>query len=418
MDQKQNGKNKIIKLSAAAGALAVIVVGLYFLFPLLLHGDNNVNTKPQSPDTIVVEQPISLKISAVGDVMVHKPQIPAQYQSETNSYSFDNNFQYIKKYIESADLALCNLETTFAGGTYSGYPVFNAPESLANALKNAGFDVALTSNNHIMDMGLSGMKRTLEICRSAGLQTAGTQLEGEKNYTIVDVKNVKIGIVAYTYETPSANGRTTINSNYVPEDALDLFNTFNYNTLDEDLGKIQASIQAARDQGAELIICYYHWGEEYQRSPNDYQLYIARQSVKFGADLIFASHPHVLQGLELLTDETSGKKVPVFYSMGNLLSNQRTETLDNRYTEQGMIAEVDLEYMKSTGQILTVQMGAVPTWVDKYKSRGKDVYAVIPLDQSLEENPDLKASGHLSRAKQALADVVSLLGNEFIRVNE
>lgn len=418
MDQKQNGKNKIIKLSAAAGALAVIVVGLYFLFPLLLHGDNNVNTKPQSPDTIVVEQPISLKISAVGDVMVHKPQIPAQYQSETNSYSFDNNFQYIKKYIESADLALCNLETTFAGGTYSGYPVFNAPESLANALKNAGFDVALTSNNHIMDMGLSGMKRTLEICRSAGLQTAGTQLEGEKNYTIVDVKNVKIGIVAYTYETPSANGRTTINSNYVPEDALDLFNTFNYNTLDEDLGKIQASIQAARDQGAELIVCYYHWGEEYQRSPNDYQLYIARQSVKFGADLIFASHPHVLQGLELLTDETSGKKVPVFYSMGNLLSNQRTETLDNRYTEQGMIAEVDLEYMKSTGQILTVQMGAVPTWVDKYKSRGKDVYAVIPLDQSLEENPDLKASGHLSRAKQALADVVSLLGNEFIRVNE
>lgn len=395
----------------------IIAVGLLIILPPLLHDDSKQVEPSQNP-VEEQEEAISLSISAVGDVMVHKPQIPAQYDAATGTYNFDNNFEYVKKYIEKADLALCNLETTFAGGTYSGYPVFNAPESLAAALKKAGFDVALTANNHIMDKGLAGMKRTLEIARREGLETAGTYLEGEKDYTILEVKNVKIGIIAYLYETPSINAIPTINGNQISGDAWELMNTFNYATLDEDLQRVKESILNAKADGADIVVCYFHWGEEYQRSPNEYQQHMAREVAGYGADIVFASHPHVLQGMEMLKDENTGRKVPVFYSMGNFISNQRTETLDNRYTEQGMIAEVQLKYMKSTGQILSVKMNAVPLWVDKYKKGGKDVYTIIPLDGEMAANPSLAESGHLSRAEQALADIKSLLGEEYIGTGE
>jgi len=390
----------------------IIAVGLWIIIPPLLH-EEEPEVEPAQPP-FVEEQAIPLTISAVGDVMVHKPQIPAQYDPGTEFYNFDNNFEYVTKYIEESDLVLCNLETTFAGGNYTGYPVFNAPESLAQALKKAGFDVALTANNHIMDKGISGMKRTLEIAREAGLETAGTHLDGEKDFTILEVKNVKIGIVAYLYETPIIDSIPTINGNEVSGDAWALLNTFNYNTLDEDLLKIQQSIESARADGAEIVVCYFHWGEQYQRSPNEYQQHMAREAAGYGADVIFASHPHVIQGMEMISDETTGREVPVFYSMGNFISNQRTETLDNRYTEQGIIARVHLEYMKSTGQVRSVNMDVVPVWVDKYKKSGKDVYTIIPLDGDLPENPSIAESGHLSRAEQALADIRALLGEEYI----
>ncbi len=396
---------------------AILAVGLCIIIPPLLY-ERDEEAVPSTPPAVETEQPVSLLFSAVGDVMVHKPQIPAQYDEATGTYNFDNNFEYVKKYIQQADLALCNLETTFAGEPYTGYPVFNAPESLAGALKKAGFDVALTANNHIMDKGLSGMKRTLEITRRAGLVTAGTRLNGEKDYALLDVKDVKIGIVAYLYETPRIRDSATINGNEISAEAWELLNTFNYNTLDEDMVKVKQSIDNARADGAEIVICYFHWGEEYQRSPNEYQQYIAMEAAKYGADMIFASHPHVLQGIEMLTPEGTDKKVPVFYSMGNFISNQRTETLDNRYTEQSMIAEVRMEYMKSSGQILSVEMSAVPLWVEKYKKNGKDVYTIIPLDNTMQENPSLAESGHLPRAQQALEDISGILGAENIRTAE
>jgi len=396
----------------------IIAVGLWIIIPPLLHEDLQEPVDTTRPPTEEPEQPVSLIISAVGDVMVHKPQIPAQYDSATDTYNFDNNFEYVKKYIERADLALCNLETTFAGGTYTGYPVFNAPESLADALKKAGFDVALTANNHIMDMGLSGMKRTIQVAREAGLATAGTHLEGEKDYTIVNVKDIRIGIVAYLYETPVIDSVPTVNGNVINSDAWSLLNTFSYDRLEEDLLKIKQSIQDAKADGVDLIVCYFHWGEEYQRSPNEYQQYMARESASYGADVIFASHPHVIQGVEMLTDEATGRTVPVFYSMGNFISNQRTETLDNRYTEQGIIAQAHIEYMKSEKKVLSIRMDAVPLWVDKYKRGGKDVYTIVPLDDSMYENPSLAESGHLHRAEQALADIIDLLGEEYIRTAE
>ncbi|MGI6747881.1 MAG: CapA family protein [Anaerovoracaceae bacterium] len=404
-------KNKIIILTAL-----VVVVGLLIILPPFLPGKNE-SGQVTAPTLDEPEKAVLLEICSVGDIMVHKPQIQAQYDSDSKTYNFDNNFEYIKEYIKQSDLALCNLETTFAGGKYTGYPIFNAPESLATALKKAGFDVAITANNHIMDKGLSGMKRTLEIVRGEGMHTVGTHLDGEKEYIILDVKGVKIGVIAYFYETSTIDGTIpTINGNVISKEAWPLLCTFNYYTLEDDLLKIEQSIKDARTDGAEIVICYFHWGEEYQRSPNEYQQYIAHNTAAYGADIIFASHPHVLQGIEIITHEE--RKVPVFYSMGNFISNQRAETLNNRYTEQGMIANVKLEFMKSTGQILSVETSVIPTWVDKYKKNGKDIYTIIPLYGDFSKNPSLVESGHYPRAEQALADIKALLGEEYIKAEK
>ncbi|WP_130861925.1 CapA family protein [Bacilliculturomica massiliensis] len=390
-------------------------------------------------------EPVELTISCVGDVMAHQSQLTAQYDSATKSYNFDDNFQYVKKYIEGADLALCNVETTFAGGAYTGYPSFNAPETLADALKNAGFDVAITANNHMMDKGFSGMQRTVEVLRAAGLPVTGSRLTGEtQKYVMQEVNGVQVAVVAYTYETPGVNGRRTINGNPLSDEAKSAINSFSYNSLDNDLADVQATISAAREAGAQIVTVYFHWGEEYQRTPNDWQQTIARRAAEMGADLIFASHPHVLQGVEMLeipadvpadasaggdeddngadsggqTQDPAVRRVPVFYSMGNFISNQRTETLgdtmNKKYTEQGMIANVHITYDKTAGKITDISMDAMPTWVDKYNSGGKVNYAIVPLDSAMADNAALKTSGHLSRAQDALSDVKKLLGEEYV----
>ena len=408
-------RNRILYVLLLATAVAL---GAFLILSTLeagdLVGDNEVPIEPEDSVPVTPPSPMELSIVCVGDVMVHRSQIASQYDSDSKTYNYDNNFQYVKKYIEAADLALCNVETTFAGGTPSGYPSFNAPDALADALANAGFDVGITSNNHLYDKGLAGMKRTLRILRQAGLATAGTRLPWEKNYALMDVKGVKVAIVAYTYETPSNGGRSTINGVILSDEAKELTNSFNYEVLDQDLEKIKATIDAAREKGADIVVCYYHWGEEYQRSPNPWQIYIAEQTVAMGADVIFGSHPHVLQRVDVLENEETGKQVPVFYSMGNFLSNQRAETLNNRYTEQGMIARAILSYDPVTKDVELVGADAMRTWLDKYKSGEKDVYAIIPLDSELEENEALKASGHLHRAIQASEDVEAVLGRDYI----
>lgn len=413
--QRMNLRNLNCAAKNRRWKTAVLVLAAVFLWLLALGGCGQDSEAGGTSGSKKPSEPVELRFICAGDVMVHKSQIASQYDSASGTYDYTDNFQYVKPYIEAADLALCNVETTFAGGQPTGYPCFNAPDELADALAWAGFDVGITSNNHMMDKGRAGMQRTLEVLRTAGLETAGSHGAEEPAYTIAEVKGVKVGIVAYTYETPRINGCRTINSQTLSAESEAMINSFGYENLEGDLAEVAETVQAARDAGAEIVICYYHWGEEYQRSPNEWQQLIAKESaVTMGADIIFASHPHVLQGAELIEDEAAGRQIPVFYSMGNFISNQREETLQNRYTEQGMLAGVTLKYDPENGVEL-VDYDVLPTWVDKYFSGGKNVYAVVPLDGSMEQNGALTASGHLNRAKQALTDVTELIGADIIK---
>ena len=423
-EEKNRGSGKsrmiwlvLLVMLLAAGALAI---------PLFVHtgdevGDQNSGATasggPGDGSEIAggeeVAEPVELSITCAGDIMAHGTQLTAQYDSATGTYDFSNNYMYVKEYISDADLALCNVETTFAGGTPTGYPAFNSPDSMAADIEEAGFDVAITANNHMLDRGYRGMQRTLKVLREAGLTTVGSQLAGEDEttFTLVDVKGIRVGIVAYTYETSRSSAQRTMNGSAMSAASKEWINGFCYPELDQDLAYLKNDIDGAKVAGADVIIAYLHWGEEYQRSANAWQKKIADKVVDFGADVIFASHPHVLQPVEWIGD------VPVIYSMGNFISNQRAETLDNRYTEQGMLANVDLTWDPETESITYINMNILPTWVDRFSAGGKQNYYVIPLDGDLDQNPTLAQSGHLSRAKQALEDVRTLVGEEFLHQN-
>ncbi len=391
---------------------AVLITGLTACGSGIKEGASSVETRSEK-----AQEAVNISILCVGDIMAHSPNIAAAKNAAGGSgYDFTGSYEYVKPYIENADLALCNVETTFSGGTPSGYPLFCAPDELSYAIMDAGFDVGITSNNHMMDTGFDGMQRTLEILRNQGLVTVGSRYAGEDTWAVTETKGLKIGLVAYTYETTGPNDNSvSINGNFVSKEAAELINSFNYNEMDEDLRRIGDDIQSVKKAGADLVICYFHWGNEYQRDPDSYQLSMAQAVADAGADVIFASHPHVLQKADVLKS-SDGKNVPVFYSMGNFISNQRSETLgsisNSRYTEQGMMAQVDISLMKSTDEIIAEKVKVVPTWLDRYGSPLR--YSIVPLDENLTSNAALASSGHLARAQEALDDATALLGSEYL----
>lgn len=392
--------NKLI----AVLLVAILVVGCILVFPLFSHKDetpaNETGNEVKEPDVV------TLDIACVGDIMVHSVQIPAALEPD-GTYSFAENYQYVAKYISQADVALCNVETTFAGAPYAGYPAFSTPDQLAKDLKDAGFDVAMTANNHMMDRGGSGLMRTLDVLKDAGFVTTGSTYDAASpRYAMVNVKGVDIAVIAYTYQTPSPDGSVRINGSAVSYENASKINSFGYENIDSELAEIKQVVDEARLDGADIVVLYYHWGEEYQLSANRWQYEIAEKTVDMmDVDVIFGSHPHNLQEAVYIDD------VPVFFSLGNFISNQRVETLGAGYenTETGAVANVSIEFDRTSGEILGTSMSAVPTWVDKYYRDGNLVYTIIPLDEDVDNNEVLAYSGHLSRAKGALVNANGLL---------
>lgn len=330
--------------------------------------------------------PIEITLTAIGDIMVHGPQLRAQYQADIDEHDFTNNFKYIKPYLDQADLVIGNLETTFAGKEkgYSSFPRFNSPDTLADALKEAGIDILATANNHTLDTGSQGMLRTIEVLEDKGFDVIGTRKEvSMDNYIIKDVKGVHIGLTAYTYETPMYGDFKTLNGLKIPKEIEGLINSFSYEFLEEDLLEMKTTIDKMKEAGAEVLVFYIHWGEEYQREPNHYQRYIAERLRGFGVDIILGSHPHVLQSIEFERSiEGQGGSV-IAYSLGNFLSNQRYEILKNRYTEDGIIVNIKIRKNLQKKALAIDQVTYVPTWVYRYINHGKAVYEILPVIEAL-----------------------------------
>lgn len=353
-------------------------------------------------------------IAATGDIMVHSPQFKAQYQQKTGVYDFTNNFRFIKPYLLQADLALANLETTFGGEAigYSGFPRFNTPDSLADALKDAGFGLIVTANNHTFDTGSNGVLRTIDVLRERGLQVIGTRKpEEEKSYIVKEINGIRIGFSAYTFETPRVSGKKTLNGIIIPPEHADLIDSFSYHNLEKEMLKIKGRIETMREEGAEFIVFYLHWGEEYQREPNRTQRKIASILANYGVDLIFGSHPHVLQPIEYVWSDDGSKAALVFFSLGNFLSNQRYELLKKEYTEDGAIVYVEIKKDLHTGGVFIANLTYLPTWVHKYAQKGRLVYEILPLNDTLGnfEYYNLLTGESIRRAVNSKRNTVNLL---------
>jgi poly-gamma-glutamate capsule biosynthesis protein CapA/YwtB (metallophosphatase superfamily) len=416
--------NKIIK-SIILILCLVLLTSCGFVDSVFDGDKNNIGTEPDLSDENSSDQdespkfppPVTIELVAVGDVMVHEMQLRAQFDALSNEYNFENNFKYIKPYIQNADIALANLETTFAGADkkYQGYPIFNTPDSLADALKDTGFDIISTSNNHTFDTGIYGLLRTVEVLKDRNLGVIGTRKsEEEQSFIVKDVKGIKIGFSAYTYETPRNGENKTINGLVVPSQYGNLIDSFSYEYLQNDMLKIKERVGLMKQQGAEVVVFYMHWGNEYQRQPSSYQTNIAKTLADFGVDIILGSHPHVLQPIEYVQSSDGSRQTLVVYSMGNIISNQQYEYMDIRYSEDGIIVSINITKDFENNTISIENISYVPTWVHKYNANGKNVYEILPLLDALEdkEQYNLITSQSIWRAENSKYTTTTFMESE------
>lgn len=290
-------------------------------------------------ETVVADPPVQrATLLFAGDLMVHTPQLTAARTSE--GYDFSPSFTYLKPLIEEADLAVVNLETTLAAkGAYTGYPLFRSPAAMADAMRKAGFDVALLANNHCMDYGARGVRETIEALDRVGLKHTGVFLSArERNarpHLYLQINGISIALLNYTYGT---NGMPVVKPAVV-------------NRL--DTVRMKEDIRRAKEWMPDCLAVALHWGIEYERKPNRDQRRMAEFLRREGVQLIIGSHPHVVQPIE--QDSLGGLTV---YSLGNLLSNQH-----KRYTDGGLIVRVELE--KKGDNPLQMSYRPILVWVDR-----------------------------------------------------
>ena len=293
----------------------------------------------------------------VGDLMQHDEQIKAA--RVPGGYDYSNCFKHVRQEISSADVSIANLEVTLGGKPYRGYPAFSAPDEFLYAVKDAGFDVLLTANNHCLDRGGKGLRRTVHLLDSLSLPSVGTYLDEadrESRYPLLIEKNgFRIVLLAYTYDTNGLRPSSPYIVNYI------------------DREQIKADILRARRMRPDVIIACMHWGIEYRPLPEKAEREMADWLISQGVDHVIGSHPHVLQPMEVKRDENTPAKHLVVYSLGNFISN-----MSKKKTDGG--AMVKLELVKFGGITRLAQCGYSLVWTSRPILSGKKNFEVYPAD--------------------------------------
>lgn len=273
------------------------------------------------------EQP-GVRVLAAGDVIAHTQILNA---ARARNGQFDFLFEPIKDHISEADLAIVNQETPLVlNHYYSGRPPFASPPELAEAYAEAGFDAVTCATNHMLDRRLQGVLDTAQAIDAVGngqgsdLMRVGIRTLEEQDapgYTLTEAGGFQIALLNYTQMT---NGQP------LPEEAPRCVETL------EDEEIVRGQLKEAR-KAAELVVVCVHWGTEYAAEEDDFQKRWAAIFLEEGVDLVVGTHPHVLQPLALYMN-ADGHKMPVYYSLGNLISAQ-----DQPERVLGGLAEVSWE---------------------------------------------------------------------------
>lgn len=307
----------------------------------------NQEAKKQDEET-------SARIMAHGDLLYHDI-IYMSAKKEDGSYDFHENFEYVTPWLKQADLAIGDFEGTINKDHYlAGYPLFNAPTQVMDAIKDAGYHVLDLAHNHILDSQIEGVISTADTIEKAGITPIGVYTHEPRDkapLVIKEVNGIKVALLAYSY------GFNGIEQNLSQED---------YNRYLSDLNeeKMKAEIERAEKE-ADITIIMPQMGVEYRIEPTEEQKALYHKMIDWGADIIFGGHPHVVEPSE--TVEKDGDKKLIIYSMGNFISNQRIETMTGvenaKWTERGVLMDVTLKKKAGKTSIETAQ--AHPTWVNR-----------------------------------------------------
>lgn len=312
---EKNNKNKLL-------ILIPIVLAIVMLIGFAVSGSITKKADEKSPtattavsvaneeETTAKKQAVNSKvtIAAVGDNLIHNTLIAAGEQ-EDGSLDYTSLYANIKPDIEKADIAVIDQETVLGGSSfeYTGYPVFNSPWEVGDAAIDAGFDIFACANNHIMDKGWAGIEKEIEYFSDKKVVQLGVNAD-ERAYnqiTYYEKNGITFSLLNYTYGT---------NGIPLPEDK-----PWCVNLLDKE--KVTADIKEAR-ANSDVVIVFPHWGTENSHDISDYQREYVKLFSDLGVDIVIGCHPHVLQPVEWVTNESTGKKMLVYYSLGNFISHQ------------------------------------------------------------------------------------------------
>jgi poly-gamma-glutamate capsule biosynthesis protein CapA/YwtB (metallophosphatase superfamily) len=290
----------------------------------------------------------SLTVAFAGDVLIHS-SVWRSAEAGGGGYDFRPMFRPTRHFIAGADLAVCHLESPLSDDSVglSGFPRFNAPREIADALKWAGFRGCSLASNHSNDQGPDGIVQTIAVMEEAGLLHSGMRSSREQSgIAYYEVAGVTVANISATY---GLNG-------------LDLPASLAWMVQMLDAGQILELAAEARAMGADLVVASIHCCVEYRTMPTDSQRALATRLIQSpDVDLVVTHHSHVVGPVEWV----DGK--PVLHGLGNMLSNQSARAGLPANTQDGVIAVVTAT-RGADGWAFT-DVGVVPTWVDEPQQR-------------------------------------------------
>ena len=393
--------------------MTLLLLGIIFLIITFTGGGK---TADQSGNPLSGSKEVKLvstaTIGSMGDLLIHSPFLET-YDLGGDNWDFNGIFKYIKPYIEKLDYAAINFEGTISNQErgYSAYPLFRLPAAVADSVKAAGFDLALTGNNHIMDGGSEGFAITQTVLKEKKLDVLGSRsAESQPKYLIKEINGIKVGMVNWTYGKLFDDGSTNLNGILVNSTNSRLIEIYDYERLDSFYGEQQKIIEEMRKKGAEAIVYFMHWGVEYKTEQNSLQREIAQNLCNLGVDAIIGGHPHVIQPIETFKAAASDHTMISIYSLGNAVSNQRVERMDLKtgHTEDGVL--YTLTFSKySDGKVVLSDAGILPTWVNVVVSDGNKYYEIVPIDTAVNWSGFLYSPDQVSAATASYNRTMELL---------
>ncbi len=355
--------------------------------------------KSQTPPAQKIVLPVKTEIviAAVGDVMM-----PGSLQAtiKNKMYNYDLLFEKITPDLSAADITFANLETPVDNRAgVSGYPKFNARPELLASLKKAGMDIVSIANNHVMDAGVAGLKKTIGNIEAAGLVFTGagrTKAEATEIRRIT-AKDMSVAFLAYTYGT---NERLPGKKSDEP----------GVNILRQDSEEdLALAVERVKEAGrsSDLVVVSLHWGDEYATVPTSWQKQVAEELIDAGADIILGHHPHVLQPIESYTAE-DGRQGIIAFSLGNFISTQNSGvSYKNKNSSRALRGDGIILFItagKEAGKTSITQAEFLPIWTLREVIGGRTVSRPISLSRELAR---LEALQERSKEEEKMKELLS-----------
>lgn len=357
------GKNRSLTIGIIVIGTLFLVSGTLLLKMYLSNADGDVNAQQienhlnRSTAVNGKEFEAKMTLAAIGDILIHD----RVYEDAeiADGYDFKPMLKAVKPELLQPEILLANQETILAGTEIglSSYPSFNSPQEVGDAIIDAGVDIVSTANNHTLDRGERGALASIDYWNKVGLPYVGSfkDTADQQRLRILNQDGIKLAFLSYTYGT-----------NGIPVPAG---KDYLVNLIDKE--KIKEEVHRAR-QVADVVVMSIHWGNEYQRFPDNQQQDLAAFMAEEGVDVIFGHHPHVLQPMDWITN-SDGRKTFIIYSLGNFLSGQMWD-----YKDIGGMASIDITKHSANGET-TIQLDNPQFYPTFVASKGQRNYRVVPL---------------------------------------